>query len=156
MLRCETTKWLSWPNWTHLSESPRLDPLSVNREAQLSKNPNSFSTAILYQMLPHCLGRPQRKAVGEQDEPLAGLGIDRADTSEVDNAAIHGAEDSWLQQQRVEDGDIVCGAVGQVNERGNVAAQIEHRWRVTAALRWRKRAHGSSVRHRSIVVESNR
>lgn len=65
-------------------------------------------------------------ALGAHHEECAALS-DRIQASEVEVAAIHDVEGPWLREQQVEDGDIVRGAVGQVNERGNVATQVEQR-----------------------------
>lgn len=72
-------------------------------------------------------------ALGAHHEERAALGHG-AQASEIDVAAIHDVEGSWLREQQVEDGDIVCGVIGHVNERRNVAAQIEQRMEFHGSL----------------------
>ena len=62
--------------------------------------------------------------LGARDEEAAGL-VKAVQASEIEEAAIHDVEGTWLRNQVIEDVDLVQFAATDVNEGGDVAVQIE-------------------------------
>ena len=69
---------------------------------------------------------------------------------EVEIASVHDVEGTWLGQPQVEDIDVVQFAVADVQERGNVAAQIQKRVQLDGRL---GRAKRSPRKHRQAQVD---
>ena len=61
---------------------------------------------------------------GAGDEETAGL-VKAEQAREVEEAAIHDVEGARLREQLIEDVDLVQSAAADVNETGDVAAQVE-------------------------------
>ena len=85
----------------------------------------------------------ERRAEGEHEEAF-----------EIDVGPIHDVEGTGLGADLVEDVDVVHCAVGNADQRGDVARRSSSVCIFTAALRRRNLAHGNSARQRSMVVES--
>ena len=77
-----------------------------------------------------------RLAAGHEE--AAGL-VKAIEALEVEEATIHDVESARLRQQLVEDVDLVHLAVTNVNESGDIAAQIQQRMQLDGCLWPRKR-----------------
>jgi hypothetical protein len=67
------------------------------------------------------------------DEEAARL-VEAIEAREIEEATIHNVESARLRQQLVKDIDLVHLAITDVNERGDVAAQIEQRMQLDGCL----------------------
>src|ERR1019366_1262079 len=72
-----------------------------------------------------------RLATGHEE--AAGL-VEAIEALEVEEATIHDVESAGFRQQSVKDVDLVHLAITDVNEGGNVAAQIEQRMQLDGCL----------------------
>lgn len=73
---------------------------------------------------------------------------------EIDEAAIHDVVRAGFEEQFVQQIDLVHGTRGNIDETGNVAAQIDQRVKLDGPLAAPEPGQGNSLRHRSIVVVS--
>ncbi len=80
-------------------------------------------------------------------EEAAGL-VEAIEALEVKEATIHDVEGARLGQQLVEDVDLVHLAITDVNEGGDVAAQIEQRMQLDGCL--------GRAEHRPIPTDTDR
>src|SRR5215472_4145347 len=87
-------------------------------------------------------------------EETAGF-VKAIEALEVEETTIHDVEGAGLGQQLIEDVDLVHLAITDVNEGGDVAAQIEQRMQLDGCVGRANTAHGNTDRHRSIVVVSS-
>ena len=76
--------------------------------------------------------------------------VNHEQSGEVQIVPIHEVERSWLQHQGVHHIDLVRLAVGDVNETGDVASQIQQRVQLDGRLRRAKRCPG---KHRQAQVD---
>ena len=73
----------------------------------------------------------------------------------IGEAPIHDVKAASFGYQNVEHIDLVHLAIADMNEGWNIAAQVSSVCILTAALVERKRAHGKTLKHKSIVVVSS-
>src|ERR1700688_590186 len=88
-----------------------------------------------------------RLAAGHEE--AAGF-VKAIEALEVEETTIHEVEDAGLGQQWVEDVDLVHLAITDVNEGGDVAAQIEQRMQLDGCL---GRAEHSSRKYRQTQID---
>ena len=88
---------------------------------------------------------------GDEESPCL---IEAREPLEVDIATIHHVESASFWDELIENVHIVELAVADVQEVGILPRKSSSVCSFTAALVERNGAHGNSVKHRSMVVES--
>lgn len=93
-------------------------------------------------------------ALGANDEENGCL-LQAVQPGEIQKAAIHDVKAARFRHQDVEHIDLVHLAVADMDEAGDVAAQIEQGVHLDCGFGRTEVSHGKTERHRSMVVVSS-